>query len=378
MRLLVVGHTYVTSFAQSKYVAMKSLNPDLEIRLVVPPAVKHSFGEYRATQAVGLADGDLVVMRSIGGSSNMTYAHDPLAMSALMRQFNPTHVHIEEDPHSAVGVETVWLAKRLCPSAAVSFFTWDNLNRTPPFPRQLLKRGLTRFGFSRADLIVCGNRQAQSLLSSKGYHGRSDVIPQIGLDGEGASRSQGVRTHGGDAPEIGYFGRLVEEKGILDLLHALDRLRDRPWRLTIRGEGPLRRDIATHWAQRLGDRLQILETVPHANVAGHLQQMDIFVLPSYSIPTWKEQFGLTLAQAMLAGCACIGSTCGAIPDVLDGHGIVFAERDVAQLSEALRRLIASPADRALMAASGQRYAAARYTSEPIARRYLRAFEAISN
>jgi len=43
MRLLVVGHSYVLSFAQSKYVAMKQLEPGLQLRLVTPFESRHVF-----------------------------------------------------------------------------------------------------------------------------------------------------------------------------------------------------------------------------------------------------------------------------------------------------------------------------------------------
>ena len=379
MRLLVVGHSYVTPFAQAKYVAMKALCRNIELRLVVPRVVRHVFAEYRPTLAPGLAPEDLVVVPSWGGTSNMTYVMDPISIARLILRFRPTHVHIEEDPHSVVGFEAAVLATTLCPKAALSYFLWDNLNRTPSWPLGAIKRALTRFGMSRARLVVCGNRDAQRLLAAKGYHGASEVIPQIGLDvlppadhGEG-----GVHRPTSDTT-IGFFGRMVEEKGVLDLLTALKGLIDRRWRLIMAGDGPLRREIEDTWRPQFGDRMTLLGPLSHAEVQEHLLGVDVFVLPSYSIPVWKEQFGITLVQAMFAGCACIGSTCGAIPDVLDGRGEVFPEHDVEALTAALRRLIDAPTERAQLGAAASEFAISRYSNEAIARTYLQAFEAIAN
>ena len=377
MRLLVIGHSYVTPFAQAKYVAMKALRPDLALRVVVPPIWRHLFGSWRAELADGLRPDELVIIRSFGGSTNMSYLLDPVALGSLMRQFDPTHIHIEEDPHSAVGAEAVWLSSRICEKAALSFFTWDNLNRRPAFPLGIVKRRLTRFGFSRSRLVICGNEEARSLLASRGYSGASEVIPQVGLS---------VLTAGTDRvsdskewmPTIGYFGRLVEEKGILDLLEALNQIRDLPWRVVIHGEGPLRRELEEKWQPLFGARMECLDPLPHDEVASRLVALDAFVLPSYSVPSWKEQFGLTLAQAMLAGCACIGSSSGAIPDVLGGAGLVFPERDVHALAGLLRCVLSSPVECARLGSAATAYALAHYANHVIAARYLHAFEAVGN
>jgi glycosyltransferase involved in cell wall biosynthesis len=375
MKLLVIGHSYVTPFAQAKYAAMKALEPDTKLKLVVPHVVHHQFGVYRPQLAAGITADELAVVRAFGGRSHMTYLLDPVGLRSVFRDFDPTHVHIEEDPHAAVGVEAVWMARSMCPRAIISFFLWDNLNRVPAPPLGTVKRHLMRFGLSRAKLVVCGNEVAKALLPAKGYGGPAQVIPQVGLAPEDYAR-----THSGSTrtiPTIGFFGRLVEEKGLVDLLSALELLRDLPWKLTICGSGPLRPAIEGHWQSVFGSRLTCMGAIPHNDVSKRLADVDIFVLPSFGTPLWQEQFGLTLAQAMLAGCACIGSSSGAIPDTLAGCGLIFPERDVQALSGALRTLIESQQDREKMGKAAKAFAVAHYTSDAIARRYLGVFEAIA-
>ena len=380
MKLLVVGHTYITAFAQAKYVAMKSLRNDFAVRLVVPPVVRHSFNAYRPELAAGLVPEELVVIKSFGGSSNMTYALDPVALGALMRRFAPTHVHIEEDPHSLAGFETAWLAARLCPNATLSFFIWDNLNRSPRFPLNVVKRRLMHYGLTHARLVICGNEEGRGLLEAKGYRGASEVIPQVGLDPAMASERSvaGFAASDEHVPTIGFLGRLVEEKGVRDLLEALEPMRDLRWQLVMHGNGPLRGEIEERWKPRFGDRLILLDAIPHAEVQAALARLDIFVLPSFGTSTWKEQFGLTLAQAMLAGCACIGSSSGAIPDVLAGQGLEFPERDVPALAARLRRLLTSRVESSRLGSAARRYALTQYTNDAIAGRYLSAFDAVAN
>jgi glycosyltransferase involved in cell wall biosynthesis len=380
MRLLVVGHTYVTSFSQSKYVAMKKLEPSLQLCLIVPRQVTHVFMNYKAEINPGLEPEEVVSLPAILNRSHMTRILHPARLANLMRTFNPDHIHIEEDPHSLVGVETVFITQRVCPRATISFFIWDNLARTPRFPLSLIKRLFTRYSFRRCGLVVCGNGDAQRLLTEdKGYTGPSLVLPQVGLDPDEymaplQPNLPDLLGKHDDRPLIGFLGRLVPEKGVLLLLEALSRLHGLECQLLLVGNGPLRETIRNYWRNTFGDRLIRMDAIPHKAISQYLRCLDVFVLPSYSIPTWKEQFGLTLAQAMMAGVACIGSSSGAIPEVLGPGGLIFKERDVDDLTCALKRVLESEELRRELGGKARAFALQRYSNAVVASAYLVAFK----
>lgn len=379
MRLVVVGHSYVTRFAQAKYVAMKQVVPDLSLRLIVPPAMGHTFGTFVFERADGLAEEEVVTLPARLRRSHMTYWFNPARVAAVLRSFVPHHVHIEEDPHSLVGVEMVALAKRICPAASLSFFLWDNLGRRPMFPISVLKRALTTYSLDRCDLVVCGNVDAQRLLPAKGYHGRSVVLPQVGVDPDeylgppDEDTWNRVRGRSPDQVLIGYMGRFSREKGIPELLRALETLGALPWRCVLIGNGPLGDQLRGEWKQRLGERLVILEPVPHLRVSEFMKCFDIFVFNSRTTPRVKEQLGLSLVQAMMAGVACIGSASGAIPDVVGQAGLVVPEDDHEALRRALESLIASKAERTRWGALAKQRALAHYSHRVVAERYASAF-----
>lgn len=384
MRLLVIGHSYVTAFAQSKYVAMKQLNSDLKVCLVIPEKVNHVFMQYKPEVATGLTQEEVVSLRGLFGGSHMTYLLDPFRLLRLMKKFKPDNIHIEEDPHSLVAVETVLLARIVCPMARISFFIWDNLARTPKFPINVIKWAFTKFTLNYSSLVVVGNKDGKKLLQEKkGYFGKSLVLPQIGLDSISYLRNgltlelRNEFLMNPDEILIGFFGRLVPEKGIILLLEALNRLKRLPWRLLIIGSGPLKQEIQFHWQSILGDRLRHLDAVSHIKVPDYLKCLDIFVLPSYGTPRWKEQFGLTLVQAMMAGVACIGSSSGAIPEVLGPGGILFKENDIESLTLVLNKLIQSKEDRDRIGEKAQEIALSRYTNIAVAGAYLDSFKKIN-
>ncbi|HZW26321.1 MAG TPA: glycosyltransferase family 4 protein [Gallionella sp.] len=376
MRLLVVGNSYLTAFAQRKYVEMKRLDPGLELRLLTPRAVPHLFQRYERECASGLSAAEVIDIREFFGRSHMTYVFDPLHFARVLREFRPHRIHIEEDPHSAVGLETVLLARLICPTAKISFFIWDNLARVPGFPLNIVKRLLTRYCLKRTELVVCGNDEGERLLrEKKGYAGRAVVLPQLGLEPEPylAPLVRPLKDELSIPPGVvllGFLGRLVPEKGILLLLEAVQRLEQANWRLLVVGSGPLEAEIEGKWQEVLGERLLFRRAVPRTEVTDYMKALDILILPSYGTPRWKEQFGLVLAMAMMAGVPCVGSSSGAIPEVMGPGGLVFREQDAADLASVLERLLADTDLRRELGAAARDFALRHYTHEVVGRAYL--------
>ena len=297
----------------------------------------------------------------------------------LLRNFRPDRIHIEEDPYSMAGFETVLLARLFARQAKISFFLWDNLAREPGGPKSLLKRGLNRFGLGRADLVICGNRQGQALLQEKkNYAGRSMVLPQLGLTASeyAGGKNFELREELGVGMEtmlIGYVGRMVPEKGIITLLDAFAGLDGRDCKLVLLGSGPMEPKIEAFCQTRPPGRAIRVNTVPHEKVPHYMRALDLFVLSSMSTPTWVEQFGIVLAQAMLAGVPCVGSSSGAIPDVIGPGGLVFEEGDAKALLDQLLRLVDSPSQRSRLGELARSYALAHYTQQAVASAYMAVF-----
>jgi glycosyltransferase involved in cell wall biosynthesis len=379
MKLLIVGHTYLTAFSQYKYVELKRQCESLELRILTPRSIPHVFKRYTRELAPGLSSDEVIDIREYFGRSHMSYVLDPIQFVRVLREFQPDRVHIEEDPYSAVGVETVFLTRLIWPSAKISFFILDNLARVPRFPLSAIKRILNQYSLSKAELVVCGNREAECLLrEKKNYKGRTAVLPQTGLEPDlylppKTNSAKDNLLIPANIPLIGFLGRLTPEKGIIILLEALSRLKDVEWRVLIIGSGPLEGEITGKWQQMLGERLVYREAVPHTDVPSYIQALDVLVLPSYGTQYWKEQFGLVLAMAMLAGVPCIGSSSGAIPDVIGSGGLIFQEKDVDDLARLLERMLVDVELRESLAVNARNFALQHYTHAAVAVAYMDQF-----
>ena len=378
MRLVVVGHPLIQPYYQEKYVALKRLDPALEIRIVVPRRMAHPFGMRYCEVHPALDPREVQGLGTGLSTSHMTYVLDPLRLGLLLREFQPDVIHVEEEPQALITQEVVALRATFCPQAALTVFTWDNLLRRRGFPLNTAKRLLRRFTRRQVSAIVCGNQEAERLLREReNFTGRTAVAPQFGLDpaAHEPGREVNLRRQLGLAEclVVGYAGRLVPEKGIELLLQALERLPAHPWKLLLVGGGPLETEIRGRWMPRFPGRIVHVPAVPQSDVPRYLRCMEIFVLSSYATAVWKEQFGLALAQAMLLGIPSVVSSSGAIPEVAGPGAWVCAEGCVDSLAEALRALLESSILRRELGTQARGFALRRYTSDAVAARYLEIF-----
>lgn len=163
---------------------------------------------------------------------------------------------------------------------------------------------------------------------------------------------------------VGYAGRLIESKGLTDLLAAV-RKQDAPVELMLIGNGDLKERLAGQPIP--GSRVRVLDELTHDQMASGYALLDVLVLPSRTTPTWKEQFGRVIVEALWCGVPVVGSDSGEIPWLVEltGGGLVFPEGDVEALAGRLAELRRAPDLRRRLAGAG-RAAVERLFSVPAA------------
>lgn len=81
---------------------------------------------------------------------------------------------------------------------------------------------------------------------------------------------------------------------------------------------------------------------PYDQVPNLLRQADIFLLASSPTPTWEEQYGMVLVEAMAIALPIITTTCGAIPEVVGKAALLSPPGDYAAISAHLDHLLTVP------------------------------------
>jgi glycosyltransferase involved in cell wall biosynthesis len=341
--------------------------PGVELTLVTPPFWRHDNGtkltlEKLYTKGYRM----LVTPMALNGNYHL---HSYPKLGQIMREEHPDIVHIDEEPFNFATFQAMRLARQY--HARALFFTWQNLQRDypPPF------RQMELYNYKYASMALAGNREAVDVLRHKGYDKEVRVIPQFGFDTEIYKRILPREPRQPDQPfTLGFLGRLVESKGLTTTIEALVELPDYVQAVFV-GEGPMR-SVLTETARQLGvsERVSLLPGVPTSDVPRVLASFDVHVLPSRTMPNWKEQFGRTLCEAMACETPVIGSDSGEIPYVIGDAGLIFPEGNALELAAHVRQLLNNPTLYAELARKGRQRVLDNYTQTQIARQTIEAYQ----
>jgi glycosyltransferase involved in cell wall biosynthesis len=278
------------------------------------------------------------------GNSDTTFRY--AGLSAVMRSRRFDVVLVENEPWAVICWQSRFWKALLQRDALFGEFTWENVER--PSWKGLILAAIYRFMTMTTDFIIAGNQAAAQLVQKRGARKEAvHVAPQFGVDlinhqpASPAERKQlrEAQRLPADAFIIGYCGRLTEQKGIKELLQACDELQN--VHLAILGSGRL--EVWLKEQQKTRPWLHLLTPRPHFEIPSFLRCLDVFVLASKPVHTmelcWEEQFGHVLIEAMACGVTTLGSSSGAIPEVIGHDEAIFPHGDAKALAECIRRVM---------------------------------------
>lgn len=351
MRVLIVSKALVSGAYRTKLTELGRLG--LDVVAAVPPEWREGGSVQRLEP--GITDGYRLLELQIRLNGHFHLHHYP-SLPAVIRDVRPDLVHMDEEPYNFATFRGVTAARHAkLPSI---FFSWQNLVRRYPPPFSWLETAVYR----TVSHALAGSEETAEVLRAKGYRKSLSVIPQFGVDPavfRPAPRPDGPFT-------IGFFNRLIPAKGPM---LALDALRWLPGesRLRFVGDGPARDEIERETVRRgLEGRVTIDPRVQSSAMPDTVRAVDVIVLPSLTTPTWKEQFGRILIEAMASGIPVIGSDSGEIPWVIGNAGLIVPEGDASALGKALSRLVHDPGLRDRLGQVGRQRVLDRFTHARIA------------
>ncbi len=365
MRILMLSKACVVGAYQRKLEEMAAL-PDVELCVLVPPVWRDPDRGPLPLERAYTSGYDLhVTPIRLNGHFHLHYYP---RFGRELRRFRPDVVHIDEEPYNLATWHALWHARRA--GVRTLFFSWQNIDRRYPLPVRLGEGWVLR----TVDYALMGTQSAAEVWRAKGYTGPLAVVPQFGIDPDLFTPPPTPRR--ADPFVVGFVGRLVEEKGGALLLDALARV-EGAWRLDIIGDGP-HKSVLRDQAARLGiaDRVAFGAARPSTQMPAFYQTLDALAVPSLTRPNWKEQFGRVIVEAMACGVPVIGSSSGAIPDVVGDAGVIVPEGDAAALADALTRLMRDAALRQDLGARGRERVLAQYTQAQVAAQTVAAYRAM--
>jgi glycosyltransferase involved in cell wall biosynthesis len=366
-RVLLISHTCQTRAEGQPKAAQLARLDDIDLMVLTPRRFNH-FGVWKDAETP-VDDAFQYAPRNVmwgwlGPAQN--YLHWYPSLAGILRDFQPDIIDLWEEPWALVSAHACWLRNRILPNARILMETEQNISKAwpPPF------RWLESYTIRNAAFAVGRSEGAVEVLRGKGYAGPARVVGNAvdtelfrPMDREACKRSLGF-----DGYTVGYIGRMVERKGLIDMIEAL-RHCTAPLTMVFVGSGeyePALRERVT--ALGFGNRVRFLPARPLEELPPVMNALDAFILPSWTVPTWKEQFGRVIIEAHACKTPVIGSDSGAIPGVIGEGGIIFPERDPEKLAAAMMRLQANPSLGREMGAAGLAQVEACYTWAQVAAR----------
>ncbi|MFI6763601.1 glycosyltransferase family 4 protein, partial [Micromonospora sp. NPDC050417] len=173
---------------------------------------------------------------------------------------------------------------------------------------------------------------------------RIDVVPNGVDDRAWHAKPRAVASararFAGDGPLIGFAGRLVYEKGVQHLVHAIPRLRERHpgLRVVIAGDGPYRGEL-----QQQTDHLRLDQTV---NFVGFMNESQLPAVLGATdatvVPSLYEPFGMVALEAAAAGAPLAVAATGGLAEIVEPGvtGVTFPHSDPEALAGAVDTLLA--------------------------------------
>jgi glycosyltransferase involved in cell wall biosynthesis len=231
-----------------------------------------------------------------------------------------------------------------------------------------------RAALTRADAVTVNSKATQREVDALARgQARVRVIP-IGTDTDSSPdpaltaklRQQHRR---GAGPFLVFVGRIVEEKGVTDVVSAVAELRRTHPDVTaaIVGAGQ-HVELVRQLAAELGvaDAIDLPGWADQQDVPSWFASADVVLAPSrIGKAGWQEGQGLSIIEAMGAGRPVVATTTGGIPETItDGQtGLLVPPAAPDRLADAVRQLIADPDRAAAIGAQARDSVAQRFSRE---------------
>ncbi|GHN02864.1 glycosyl transferase family 1 [Cytophagales bacterium WSM2-2] len=296
-----------------------------------------------------------IVPMELLGKNPRTHFYEGLI--PWLTNIQPDIVLMESDPVSRLTWEVSrWAKKNKVPIVTQ---TYENVDRgifstiksrgIKSVPGNLMIKILNYYMVNRVNGVLVVNEDSERIFKSYGY--LSVVRIPLGYDSLIFFADEALRDEyrkklklDENTVLVAYFGRLIEQKGVHLLIHALHNIKDsRQWRLLLDNAHDQNETYARQIQNliedyQLNDRVFYFEA-DHLEIANYMRASDIVVAPSMTTGEFKEQYGRAVQEAMACGCVCIVSDSGHLKDLVGIKELVFTEGDTEQLESKLINLI---------------------------------------
>ncbi|MBI2611393.1 glycosyltransferase family 4 protein [Candidatus Gottesmanbacteria bacterium] len=217
---------------------------------------------------------------------------------------------------------------------------WENI----PFNNEGVK-GRKEFksqAQKEIDHFIAVSLKAKKALVQEGCDEKKISVIPVGID---THRFHPRNKNSNKKLCILFSGRLESEKGVFDVIDAIDHLANRyhwiPDRLEaiLAGKGSEEKRLKDMILKRNISDFFNISHYPYSQMPSIYQIADIFIAPSHKTKYWQEQFGMVFLEAMASGLPIITTDTGSIKEVTGDAAIYVPVGRIEVLSDILQSLL---------------------------------------
>ena len=207
--------------------------------------------------------------------------------------------------------------------------------------------------FAAADKVIAVSKFIAESLRAAGCAPQKTILHYIGVDTDTFSPGTAPRA----TNRILFVGRLVTKKGLIHLVHAMERVREvvPDAEVVVAGDGPLRQSLEREVAERRL-RFSFLGVQTPAQVLSLMRSATVLCGPGIVAGSGNaEGLPITFLEAQAAGLPVVVSTSGGSEEgVVHGEtGFLHRPGDEGALVEHLLALLTDPQRRAAFGTAGR-------------------------
>jgi len=292
-----------------------------------------------------------------------------LALRKMLRQFQPDIVHAHWWVPAGLAARVAIATTKGDYKLLITCHGTDYFVLGERFPR------LRLWVFKHSDTIAVVSPAMREHAVARNPPGNKMRIAPMGVD----LRDRFVA--GGNANRRGvlYVGRLVDGKGVDDLLNAWAATSQavRSQGLTIIGDGSDRESLqALSKSLGIADSVTFPGGITHDDLPSRFQQAALLVFPSAG----QEGLGLVAIEAMGCDCPVLTSDVDSLADVIvDGQtGFVYPQENTTALAQRLDELFTAAELRAEIAARGGEAVRTRFDWSVVGEKYQALYDGLLN
>ncbi|MCS7299889.1 MAG: glycosyltransferase [Spirochaetia bacterium] len=254
----------------------------------------------------------------------------------IILKHKPDVVYLKQEPYSTAGFVILLLTKILNPKSKILIESDENIFKNHPIPFKFFEKLNLRL----SDALVVIPTDAIEMYRSKGFgkeiYKTYYFIPEFRTDVEPLDVRSNAKL------KVGFAGRISKPKGVDIIILALSELKKRninDIELFIVGypEDNEYYQYIIKLAEEKDIKMTHLGSFGLDKMFAFYKTIDVLVLPSRTVPWWKEQFGRVLVEAMACGTPCVGSSSGEIPRVINNPNLIFQEDNFKELADILEK-----------------------------------------